>query len=127
MKKEKIIIILLLVSLSQVCFSDSVTKYVECFCSIMELIADPEKYNGKIITAKGVVGFINEKPMIYLTAEHARLGITENSIQIEIEALTKESYGALKKYEGTYVEIHGKFQNRSFAVVSEVKKVSARK
>lgn len=124
--KLKIAATFLLAAISGPSFSTSITRHVECICSIIQLVANPEKYNGQIITARGVVGFNGRVPMIYLTAEHERLGISESAIRLGVEPLPEDTYQRLEKFKGKYVEIYGEFNSSAITVVSGVELVSVK-
>lgn len=122
----KIVAALLLAAISGPSFATSITRHVECICSIIQLVATPEKYKGQIITVRGVVGFNGRAPMIYLTAEHERLGINESAIRLGVEPLPEDTFQRLEKFKGEYVEIYGEFNGSVITVVSGVDLVSVK-
>ena len=122
--KFKILILLFISSISGSCIATSLDTYVECFCSVIKLVSSPEKYDGRIITASGVVGFIHNEPFIFLSTEHERLKLIENAIKIEVSGLNEDLYKKLKKSKGKYVEVYGKFQGTSFSAVRSIENLN---
>jgi hypothetical protein len=122
----KIVAAFLLAAISGPSLATSITRHVECICSIIQLVATPEKYKGQIITVRGVVGFNGIIPMIYLTAEHEHLGIDENAIRLGVEPLPEDTFKRLEKFKGKYVEVYGEFNGSAITVVSGVDLVSVK-
>ena len=122
----KFVAAFLLTTISWPSFATSITRHVECICSIIQLVATPEKYKDLIITVRGVVGFNGRVPMLYLTAEHERMAINESAIRLGVEPLPEDTFKRLEKFKGKYVEIYGEFNGSDITVVSGVDLVSVK-
>ena len=90
--------------------------------SIIQLIADPEKYQGKVVEVSGVVEIIFEGSSVYLNREgwyntaEEKIGLSIND-RIENNELwwqiNDEWYShidAAKTYNGRYVTVIGRFE-----------------
>ena len=80
-------------------------KDLDCFCSIISLIANPEDYDGKRIRTEGVARIGHEDTAIYLSADSATHRITVNGIQVAVDpskALKEKLHLKWVLIEGTY-------------------------
>lgn len=82
--------------------------------SLVELIARPEKFQGKIIAVKGLLHTGFEDSVLYFCREHARLGIQENGIGVEYDKnrLILDPPDKIKSIDDAndkYVLLQGKF------------------
>jgi hypothetical protein len=74
--------------------------------SIVQLIASPEKYDRKPVTAIGCLKFGSESIILFLGCEDAKHYVTINGIWIEPGSQMRET---LSKLDGKYVLIVGTF------------------
>lgn len=78
--------------------------------SIIQLIATPEKYDGKLIRVSGfsTVPSLNRKSrgMLYLSMDDYKYSITQNAIGLSLDNSEKHKY---KKNSLQYSTIEGKF------------------
>lgn len=98
--------------------------------SMIQLIANPDKWNNKIVNVSGVLVLRFEGNALYLSLQDAKHNITKNAIWINIdykklgipdkdpsnlEDFKKATQKALqlKLLEGTYVAVEGKFNSKS--------------
>jgi hypothetical protein len=125
-----IVIILLIASISfETIFDSRYLSYGDfngdaIDVSIINLIATPEKYDGKLVRVIGICNIEFEANGIYLSTEDYKKG--NNSIWIdpdyEVLQTTKES---LKRLNGKYVLIEGVFNhkvgmNRHFGSIMKI-------
>lgn len=74
--------------------------------SLIQLISQPEEYDGMHIAAVGVLRLDFEGTALYYSSEDARLGIPMNAIWLSIEPPDIKKYQNLKQ---EYVIVHGFF------------------
>lgn len=74
--------------------------------SMVQLIANPEKYDGKLITVIGFMEIGDENDLIYSHHEDDEHGILANAIWFEITPMIKEKSEILS---GNYVLLTGRF------------------
>ena len=74
--------------------------------SIIQLIANPEKYNGKRVRIIGFVRIEFEGNAIYLHQDYEKLGIYSNALWLDV---TDEIRKDREKYDGKYVIVVGTF------------------
>ena len=82
---------------------------LEAFCSMVALLSNPERYDGKIIQTEGVLLIAFESDSIWLSKEHLRAGVVANSIGIVPPYKDQEFYAGMRRLTGTYVLIEGRF------------------
>ena len=79
--------------------------------SMIQLIATPERYEGRLVRLAGVFQFGMEESALYLHREDADLLNGENGVWIDgKEGLTEKDYQALS---GSYVLVEGVFTSKS--------------
>jgi hypothetical protein len=108
--KKKIFITLSIILITNFCFAYGKAASNPIDTSLIQLIANPEKYNGKLVRVIGVTNIGFEVNAIYTSKEHHKYGVTKNSLWIspDTKALgVKEDQ--LTKYNGKYVLIEGIF------------------
>ena len=77
---------------------------------LLRLIAAPQEFHGKVVRVSGVFRYEFEGTALYLTQEHFKRKIRENSIWLEIERPFRVSNAArLRNLAGTYVVVEGEF------------------
>jgi hypothetical protein len=77
--------------------------------SIIQLIATPEKYDGKLVRAIGFVRLEFEGNVIYLHQEDLKHGLTRNGLWLNVpKGIQKEA----DKYNDQYVLVVGTFNAR---------------
>ena len=92
-----------------------VTRYpnVESVVSIVELLADPDKYDGKRVLIEGFFRNAFEDTAIYLNRESAEYGIAANAIWVDTdESVARTSKHTKSHYErlnGKYVAIEARY------------------
>lgn len=81
--------------------------------SLIQLIANPEKYQGKFVQVFGYVSFVFEGSAVYLTRDDYDTGNPNNALWISVrkDLLTAED---LKRLEGKFVLLEGVFDGKSF-------------
>ena len=108
--KKIFIGIVLVVTLTPLCFAYGSAKSKAIDVSLMDLICNPENYHGKLVRVIGVARIEFEGNGIWFTEEHYKYGIYKNSLWIE---LNYETLGASRKdlmeYNGKYVLMEGVF------------------
>ena len=77
---------------------------------MINLIATPEKYHGKVVRLIGVSFIKFESNGIYLSKEHLNNGVTKNALWLsfDFKAIGKTEE-ELSKYNGQYVLVEGVF------------------
>jgi hypothetical protein len=75
-----------------------------CLVSIIDLIANPELFDGRRVLVKGYVHIEFEHLAIYLHREDFRHGITRNSVALNVQKISEYS-----KCNNSYSYIRGKF------------------
>jgi len=80
---------------------------------LVALIANPEKYDGKLISTEGLFVWVFEDNAVYLSKEQARHS-SLNRIQIMISdaervALEKKNHVKFSKLNGRWVLVRGEF------------------
>ena len=78
--------------------------------SIIQLIATPEKYDGKLVRVVGVGNLEFEGNAIHLSKEDLSYG-THNPIWLDFRNNTTIPYEGAKQYNGKYVIVEGIFKN----------------
>lgn len=78
--------------------------------SLINLIADPEKYNGRLIRVEGFLNIEFEGTAIYFHKEDCDLGICENAIWMDLSKadITSSRFQSLNK---KYVLLEGTFES----------------
>lgn len=79
--------------------------------SLINLIATPEKYDGKWVRVEGVCTFEFEGNALYLSQEDRKYGFTKNAIWAAYETLGAEPYDMtfMAKFDGRHVLLEGRF------------------
>lgn len=80
--------------------------------SLINLIADPDRYDGKIIWTTGVARVEYEGFRIYLTKQDAKHHVFENSIVFDPTG-ARIDLERMRKLSGEYVQIGGRFVTRA--------------
>lgn len=76
------------------------------YVSLLQLIVNPEQYDGKII---GVIGFLSmgrEGDLLFVHQEDERHVILENAVQVQE---TKQMHQDIEKLDNKYVKLTGTF------------------
>ena len=83
--------------------------------SLVNLIATPEKYNGKTVRVIGISNIEFEGNAIYLSREHLLNGVTKNALWISLnsQAIGKTEE-ELSKYNGQYALVEGVFKKGKY-------------
>jgi hypothetical protein len=81
--------------------------------SIFELIAQPERFSGEIISVTGYLKMDVEEQLLFASEEFARVGVLENSVAIEATGCTNENDVAeqmnqLVAAKDSYVTVRGR-------------------
>ena len=86
------------------------------YVSLIDLIAYPEKYDGKNIKVCGIINYGFEANLLYLTKEDWTYGNISNAIEWGLSSIKFSSdtdlerlYKELEYMPGTFVEIEGKY------------------
>ena len=78
--------------------------------SLINLIATPEKYHGKVVRVLGVLNLEFEGNHIWLSKEHWRNRVVKNSIWVSLnEAALGTTEKELSVFNGQYVIVEGVF------------------
>ena len=80
------------------------------FCSLINLIATPDKYHGKRITTFGVASIHPESTALYLNEESLRLGMFVNAISLEAD---DEMTAGWRTMDERWVVVEGVFDRTS--------------
>ena len=75
--------------------------------SLIQLIANPKEYDGKLVRVGGVVNFEFEGDAIYLHKDDIRYCLTKNGLWLDTQSMQK------KKLNGKYVSVEGIFNATS--------------
>lgn len=78
------------------------------FISMVQLLSNPEQYNGKLIRVVGYLWIEPEGSAIYLHKEDKINSLTKNAIQISV---SEEMYKRREELSGYYVLIEGVFSS----------------
>src|SRR5437016_4662724 len=79
--------------------------------SLINLIATPEKYDGKLIQVQGVCAFEFEGEALYLTRDDWKYGSTRNAVWANYDTLGTEPWDRrfMFKFHGRRVQVEGYF------------------
>ena len=78
-----LLIILFSVSLSPFCFSEIIYKVTEKYVSIIQLLANPEKYDKQVVAITGYVKDEFENSGIYFSIDDAQKAVVLNGIGLD--------------------------------------------
>jgi hypothetical protein len=81
--------------------------------SMINLIADPEKFDGKVISVDGFLAIESEDARLYLSQEDYRHYIPENGIFIDVNKVVSKN---MEKVDGHYAGLVGVFYQRGAPV-----------
>jgi hypothetical protein len=82
--------------------------------SLVELIANGTRFDGKIVRVDGVIHLEFEASALYLSKEHWRHRVTKNSIWITPDyARLRASSKELAKFNGRYAVVEGRFNSKN--------------
>jgi hypothetical protein len=95
-----------LVTLLTLCGPAAVPKQLPPSTSIIQLIANPEKYNGQTVTVIGFMTVAFESDMLYLSYEDYEHAVVPNAIWFE---RNPRIMAASERLDMNYVEIIGTF------------------
>ena len=116
--KKKTIVNLSIILISNFCFAYGKANHQCIGVSLIQLIANPDKYHGKLVRVIGVVNIEFEGNQIFTSKEHHKYSIPKNALWInpDLDVLdVKED--ALKIYNGRYVLVEGIFnKNKTFMI-----------
>ncbi len=108
MRNKSFTIIIVIASFVLFGFGEANRKSISV--SMINLIATPDKYHGKLVRVIGVSNLEFEGYKIYLSKEHRDIGVTKNSIWISIDYdSVGKTEDKLVKYNGQYVLVEGIF------------------
>lgn len=81
--------------------------------SLINLIATPEQYDGKLVRVIGVGNVKFESNGLYLSRDDYKKAITKNAVWLALdEELLETTYEKLKKSNGKYVLVEGIFNSK---------------
>lgn len=83
--------------------------------SMVQLLANPEKYDNKIVTIVGVGWLKFEENQICLTRDHLRVMATKNCFWLgsfKREKWDAELLMKIKEFNGSYVKVTGRFNSQ---------------
>jgi len=81
--------------------------------SLINLIATPEQYDGKLVRVIGVGEVKFESNGLYFSKDDYKKVITKNAVWLELdEKLLETTYENLKKSNGKYVLVEGIFNSK---------------
>lgn len=81
--------------------------------SLINLIATPEKYDGKLVRVVGVGNINFESNGLYLSKEDYKKCVTKNAVWLDIdEGKLSTTYANLKQSNGKYILIEGVFDSK---------------
>jgi hypothetical protein len=89
---------------------DSTINHDPEIISIINLIATPEKYNGKRVRLIGYLVLYFESSALYLHKDDANMGISKNALWVDV---SRSAMDSLKKYNEHYVLMDGTFNSRA--------------
>jgi hypothetical protein len=83
--------------------------------SLVNLIATPGKYNGKLVMVQGVCNFEFEGNALFLTQDDRRHGLTKNAIWASYDTLGAQPHDPVfaSKFHGRYILVEGYFDSRA--------------
>jgi hypothetical protein len=87
---------------------------IECeSISLINLIATPEKYDGKLIQVEGVCAFAFEGEALFLTRDDWKYGSTRNAVWANYDTLDTEPWDPrfMSKFHGRRVLVEGYFNS----------------
>lgn len=76
--------------------------------SFVQLLAHPERFNGKEIIVQGVLTFQFENVALYLSSEQAKYHDTRSAVSLIFDT-DKVDYERLPNLDGKHVRLMGKF------------------
>lgn len=78
--------------------------------SLINLIANPQEYDGKTVRVYGVANMEFEGTALYFSKEDYKHGLSRNAIWLSIDSeLWENEYHNLQKFNGKYVLVEGTF------------------
>ena len=86
---------------------------VECYCSIVELIANPEKYDGMRVQFQGYAqptGEGRDHGLVYLSKEDAGILNIANAILLDDSNSKNSKTAGFDRFDGKYVLVEGIFR-----------------
>lgn len=99
--------------------------------SLIELIADPMKHDGKVV---GVTGFLStgtEDSKLYFSESHADFCISENAIDVayakDVELRPGNTSHSVKQFDRRYVFLCGRFNGKNKTLEQVVRVVLSRR
>src|SRR5258707_6462217 len=96
--KIRILALLLLTCFAKTLFADEPINV-----SLIQLIANPKEYDGKLVRVGGVASFEFEGNAIYLHKDDMRYCLTNNGLWLDTWSLAKQ------KFNGKYVSVEAIF------------------
>jgi hypothetical protein len=79
--------------------------------SLVQLLANPERYNGGKIQAAGLLVYRGEQHALFLTSEDAENGISQNSIAVVLPSPAYKQ-DELAQLNGKFISVKGTFNAR---------------
>jgi hypothetical protein len=76
-------------------------------CSVIQLIANPDQFDGMVVQTYGFATIGFERNYLYLSRDDARYGLVANALPLDVP--TMEKVGALLRFDGKYVLVEGTF------------------
>ena len=87
-------------------YCDFKVKDVSNYETLLTVLANPDRYNGRIMTVEGVLSLDGDCAALYLSKEHAEHHVKKNAIYLNLE-FTDEEYEELLVSNGEYVNVKG--------------------
>lgn len=78
----------------------------ECYVSIIDLIANPDRYDGKLVQLSGFVNLEFEEDAVYLHKDDWKYGISKNRINLDLTEQQEYDYKHLHRH---YILLIGRF------------------
>jgi len=108
--KKKTSIIILIILASNFCFGYGKANPKCSGVSLIQLIANPDEYHGKLVRVVGVTNIEFEGNQIFTSKEHYKYSILMNALWINLDLdILGVKEDELKNYNGKYVLIEGIF------------------
>ena len=96
----------------------------DIYCvSLINLIASPEKFDGKRVSVSGIMCMQYEETVLYLSYDDYDNMVTKNSIWIDIDSENAELDKVPVIIEGTYHKVNDGFINMCSGSISDITRI----
>lgn len=106
----------------QVIYQEKTNDDIYCV-SLINLIASPEKFDGKRVSVSGIMCMQYEETVLYLSYDDYDNMVTKNSIWIDVDSENTELNKVPVIIEGTYHKVNDGFINMCSGSISDITRI----